>query len=190
MSLGNTPSASLSETPGAEGLSSQAAGDLLRRTGPNVLPTAEKVPPWRKLLGELTHFFALMLWVAAGLAYVAGMPQLGIAIIIVVIVNGVFAHIQQERAQHAAERLQGLLPADVTVRRDGRLQRVHANALVPGDVVVLAAGDRLPADVQFISASACSVDESMLTGESESVPKSATDTAWGGTFLVNGEAEG
>ncbi|VXB45535.1 ATPase, P-type (Transporting), HAD superfamily, subfamily IC [Arthrobacter sp. 9V] len=190
MSLGNTPPASLSQTPGAEGLSSQTATDLLRRFGPNVLPTARKVPQWRKLLGELTHFFALMLWVAAGLAYVAGMPQLGIAIIIVVIVNGVFAHIQQERAQHAAERLQGLLPAEVTVRRDDRLQSVHASALVPGDVVVLTAGDRLPADVQLISASACSVDESMLTGESEAVPKTVTDIAWGGTFLVNGEAEG
>ncbi|MCT9868206.1 cation-translocating P-type ATPase [Paenarthrobacter aurescens] len=190
MSPGNTSPASLSETPGAEGLSSQAARDLLRQTGPNVLPTARKVPAWRKLLAELTHFFALMLWVAAGLAFVAGMPQLGTAIIIVVIVNGVFAHIQQERAQHAAERLQGLLPAEVTVRRDGGLQSVHASALVPGDVVVLTAGDRLPADVQFISASACSVDESMLTGESEAVPKSTNDAVWGGTFLVNGEAEG
>jgi len=173
----------------AAGLSSNRAAALLKETGPNVLPSAKAVPQWRKILGELTHFFALMLWCAAALAFIAGMPQLGTAIIIVVIVNGVFAHIQQERAQHAAAKLRGLLPADVSVRRDGRLLRVHTSELVPGDAVLLAAGDRVPADVTLATVSACTVDESMLTGESEPVPKAAGDKAWGGTFLVNGQAE-
>lgn len=173
----------------AAGLSSGRAAALLKETGPNVLPGAKAVPQWRKVLGELTHFFALMLWCAAALAFIAGMPQLGTAIIIVVIVNGVFAHIQQERAQHAAAKLRGLLPADVSVRRDGRLVRVHTSELVPGDAVLLAAGDRVPADVTLATVSACTVDESMLTGESEPVPKAAGDKAWGGTFLVNGQAE-
>ena len=173
----------------AAGLSSDRAAALLKETGPNVLPGAKTVPQWRKILGELTHFFALMLWCAAALAFIAGMPQLGTAIIIVVIVNGIFAHIQQERAQHAAAKLRGLLPADVSVRRDGRLLRVHTSELVPGDAVLLAAGDRVPADVTLATVSACTVDESMLTGESEPVPKAAGDKAWGGTFLVNGQAE-
>ncbi|MDR6636871.1 cation-transporting P-type ATPase [Paenarthrobacter nitroguajacolicus] len=190
MSLGNQPSAPLSTSPGVEGLSSETARELLASVGPNVLPAARKVPQWRRLLAELTHFFALMLWAAAALAYIGGMPQLCVAIIIVVIVNGVFAHIQQERAQHAAERLQNLLPADVTVRRDGSLHTIKASQLVPGDLVILAAGDRLPADIRLTSASGCSVDESMLTGESAAVPKDWNDPAWGGTFLVNGEAEG
>ncbi|BCW45410.1 cation-transporting P-type ATPase [Arthrobacter sp. StoSoilB5] len=190
MSPGNKPPAPLPAATGTDGLSSGAAAGLLAEAGPNVLPQAGKVPQWRKLLGELTHFFALMLWVAAALAYIGGMPQLCVAIIIVVIVNGVFAHIQQERAQHAAERLQGLLPAEVNVRRDGRIQSVHASDLVPGDVVILAAGDRLPADILLVAASSCTVDESMLTGESAAVPKGSNDPAWGGTFLVNGEAEG
>lgn len=171
------------------GLSSERAAALLKETGPNVLPGAKAVTQWRKILGELTHFFALMLWCAAALAFIAGMPQLGTAIIIVVIVNGIFAHIQQERAQHAAAKLRGLLPADVSVRRDGRLLRVHTSELVPGDAVLLAAGDRVPADVTLATVSACTVDESMLTGESEPVPKAAGDEAWGGTFLVNGQAE-
>lgn len=175
--------------PVAAGLSSERAAALLQETGPNVLPAAKTVPRWRKLLGELTHFFALMLWCAAALAFIAGMPELGVAIILVVIVNGIFAHVQQERAQHAAAKLRGLLPADVSVRRDGRLVRVHTSGLVPGDAVVLTAGDRVPADVVLSSASACAVDESMLTGESEAVPKSSGDSAWGGTFLVNGEAD-
>ena len=173
----------------AEGLSSERAAQLLKQAGANQLPVEKTVPQWRKLWGELTHFFALMLWCAAGLAFIADMPQLAVAIIVVVIVNGVFAHIQQERAQHAAARLRGLLPADVGVRRDGKVRKVHASELVVGDVVLLAAGDRVPADMVLLSASACAVDESMLTGESAPVPKIAGDTAWGGTFLVNGYGE-
>jgi len=173
----------------AAGLTAERAAELLKRSGPNVLPGEKPVPQWRKLWAELTHFFALMLWVAAALAFVAGMPQLGVAIIVVVIVNGVFAHIQQERAQHAAARLRGLLPADVRVRRDGEVRTVHASDLVMDDVVLLTAGDRIPADVILLTAAACAVDESMLTGESEPVPKTGGDAAWGGTFLVNGDAE-
>ncbi|MDQ0768919.1 calcium-translocating P-type ATPase [Pseudarthrobacter defluvii] len=173
----------------AEGLSSERAAQLLKQAGPNQLPVEKSVPQWRKLWGELTHFFALMLWCAAGLAFIADMPQLAVAIIVVVLVNGIFAHIQQERAQHAAARLRSLLPADVVVRRDGKVRKVHASELVVGDVVLLAAGDRVPADMVLLSASACAVDESMLTGESAPVPKAAGEPAWGGTFLVNGYGE-
>ena len=172
-----------------EGLSSERAAQLLKQAGPNQLPVEKPVPQWRKLWGEMTHFFALMLWCAAALAFIADMPQLGVAIVVVVIVNGVFAHIQQERAQHAAARLRGLLPADVMVRRDGTVQKVHASELVVDDLVLLGAGDRVPADVFLLSASACAVDESMLTGESDPVAKNAGDGAWGGTFFVNGYAE-
>ncbi|TQJ36659.1 cation-translocating P-type ATPase [Arthrobacter sp. SLBN-122] len=173
----------------ADGLSSERAAQLLKQAGPNQLPAEKTVPQWRKLWGEMTHFFALMLWCAAALAFIADMPQLAVAIIVVVIVNGVFAHIQQERAQHAAARLRSLLPADVVVRRDGKVRKVHASELVVGDMVLLASGDRVPADMDLLSASACDVDESMLTGESEPVPKAAGDPVWGGTFLVNGYGE-
>ncbi|MBT1002415.1 cation-transporting P-type ATPase [Paenarthrobacter sp. DKR-5] len=177
-------------TYGVSGLSSAEAAELLAAVGPNQLARVRPVPRWRKLMAELTHFFALMLWIAAGLAFVAGMPQLGIAVIVVVLVNGVFAYIQEERAERASVKLRELLPSEVLVRRDGRVQRADAATVVPGDVVVLAAGDRIPADLHFAVAANCSVDESMLTGESEPIAKKASDAAWGGTFLVNGEAEG
>ncbi|MET3950972.1 cation-transporting P-type ATPase [Arthrobacter sp. UYEF36] len=175
---------------GVEGLSSAEAARRLTQLGTNRLPEAGTVPGWRKLLAELTHFFAILLWGASVLAYLAGMPQLAIAIVVVILVNGTFAYIQQERAQHAASKLRELLPAMVSVRRDNRVIKVHTTELVPGDAVVLVAGDRVPADLRLVLAAGCSVDESMLTGESEALAKVPGDTVFGGTFLVNGQAEG
>ncbi|MEO5991939.1 MAG: cation-transporting P-type ATPase [Arthrobacter sp.] len=176
--------------PGVAGLSSAEAARRLEHFGANKLPEAGTVPGWRRLLAELTHFFAVLLWCASVLAYLAGMPQLAIAIVVVILVNGVFAYIQQERAQHAAAKLRELLPAMVSVRRDNRIIKVHTTELVPDDAVVLVAGDRVPADLRLALAAGCSVDESMLTGESEALAKIPGDTVFGGTFLVNGQAEG
>jgi len=176
--------------PGVAGLSSAEAARRLTQFGANKLPETGTVPGWRRLLAELTHFFAVLLWCASVLAYLAGMPQLAIAIVVVILVNGVFAYIQQERAQHAASKLRELLPAMVSVRRDNRVIKVHTTELVPDDAVLLVAGDRVPADLRLAVAAGCSVDESMLTGESEALTKIPGDTVFGGTFLVNGQAEG
>lgn len=175
---------------GAAGLSTGQAQALLSSTGPKRIPEAASVPAWRRFIAEFTHFFAALLWGAAALAFLAGMPQLGFAVVAVVLINGLFSYVQEERAEHAATRLRALLPAKVTVRRDGRLARVDVADLVPGDLAVLAAGDRIPADLRFTDTDTCTVDESMLTGESDPVPKKPADTGTGGTFLVNGEAEG
>lgn len=176
--------------PVATGLSTSEALALLAEHGPNRIPTEAAVPAWRRFLAEFTHFFAALLWCAAGLAFVAGMPQLGVAVVAVVLINGLFSYVQEERAEHAASKLRALLPSQVLVRRDGRPARLEAADLVPGDLVILAAGDRIPADLRFGTTNSCSVDESMLTGESDPVPKQTMDAGIGGTFLVNGEAEG
>lgn len=176
-------------SPDLSGLTSAYAEVLLKQHGLNQMPAEREVPKWKRLLLELTHFFALMLWVAAALAFVAGLPELGVAIIVVVVVNGLFAYVQQEKAQHAAAKLRQLLPSEVTARRDGRNLRVHSTELVPGDVVILSSGDRVPADLSLAVVSGCAIDESMLTGESEPVHKLPGDPAWGGTFLINGQAE-
>jgi magnesium-transporting ATPase (P-type) len=176
-------------SPDLSGLTSARAAVLLEQHGLNQMPAEREVPKWKRLLLELTHFFAVMLWVAAALAFVAGLPELGVAIIVVVVVNGLFAYVQQEKAQHAAAKLRQLLPSEVTARRDGRNLRVHSTELVPGDVVILSSGDRVPADLTLAVVSGCAIDESMLTGESEPVHKLPGEPAWGGTFLVNGQAE-
>ncbi len=131
-----------------------------------------------------------MLWAAGILSFVAHMPQLGTAIFVVILVNGLFAFAQEYRAERAAERLRDLLPRRVTVRRDGTLIDVDANDLVNGDLVVLRPGDRISADLTLTEAHSLEIDTSMLTGES--VPQQVGDgeTAFAGTFVVKGAAEG
>ncbi|HRO94915.1 HAD-IC family P-type ATPase, partial [Citricoccus sp.] len=161
-------------------MTSAEAARRLGQSGPNELPRIHQVPGWRRFAGQFTHFFAVLLWGAAGLAWIAGMPQLSIAVIAVVVINGVFAFAQEERAAQAAARLRELLPAQVTVRRDGRRMPIPASEVVPGDIIILTAGDRLPADVRFVEADSCTVDESMLSGESMPVVKGTGSDGFGG----------
>ena len=123
--------------PSGSALSSVEAAAQLRLHGRNELPTPRRTPAWKRLAAEFVHFFALMLWVAGVLACVAGMPQLGVAIFVVVVINGLFAFAQAERAERATERLRSLMPTRVTVRRDGVPAVVEGADVVMGDVVLL-----------------------------------------------------
>jgi calcium-translocating P-type ATPase len=165
------------------------AANLLERDGPNVLPVPPPTPAWRQFAGELFHFFALLFWVAGGLALLAGMPQLGFAVFIVIFLNAVFAFVQQRRAERAAERLRDLLPRRATVVRDGRPIEISAEDLVVGDLVTLEGGDRVSADLRLTVAHALTVDTSMLTGESAPTRPEAGATVFAGCFTVEGEAE-
>ncbi|CAB4862874.1 MAG: HAD-IC family P-type ATPase [Actinobacteria bacterium] len=176
-------------TRALQGLSSAQAAERLAKDGPNVLPQARRPSPLRRFGGELVHFFALMLWVAAVLGFIARLPQLGIAIIIVILVNAVFAFIQESRADRAAERLKSLLPSRVTVIRDGRPLQVESVDVVVGDALVLTAGDRIPADAVVDRATALRLDTSMLTGESEPTSVERGETVSAGTFVVEGDAD-
>ncbi len=171
------------------GLTTSAAQARLRQDGPNELPAPRHPSALRRLGRQMFHFFALMLWVAAGLALVAGLPALGVAIVIVIVLNGLFAFFEQARADRAASRLRALLPLDVTVRRDGVRQRIDARDVVVGDVVLLASGDRVPADVVAGRASALLVDTSLLTGESAASAADVGTALFAGTFVVEGEGE-
>ncbi len=175
--------------PTPRGLTTAEAAARLARDGPNVLPSGRTVAPWRHLLAQMTHFFAAMLWVAAGLAVLAGMPQLGAAIVAVVVVNGVFAFVQEHRAGRAAARLRSMLPRRARVRRDGIAIEVDASELVPGDLVLLSAGDRISADLEVTTALGFAVDTSMLTGESVPERPGPGAVLAAGTFAVEGEAE-
>jgi magnesium-transporting ATPase (P-type) len=171
------------------GLSSLEARSRLARDGPNELPPPRRPSALSRFTSQLVHFFALMLWVAGALAFVADLPQLGIAIFIVILVNAVFAFVQERRADRAAERLRDLLPRRITVWRDGRATDVDARDVVVGDVLVLEPGDRIPADAETVVAHGLSVDTSLLTGESEAVPVVERARIYAGTFVVEGEAD-
>ena len=157
----------------ATGLASAEALRRLGEFGHNRVEAVPREPLWLTFGREFTHFFALILWIAAGLAFFAetrepgqGMLQLAAAIVGVILVNGVFSFWQTYRAEQALAALRVLLPQQVNVLRDGTLQTLAAELLVPGDVLVLGEGDKVPADCRVIEAFDLRVNLSTVTGES------------------------
>ena len=171
------------------GLTSAEAAARLARDGPNSLPAPARRSAPAALARQLVHFFALMLWAASALALVGGLPQLSVAIAVVVVLNAVFSFVQERRADRAAERLRQLLPRQVGVRRDGVRTRIHSEQVVVGDVLLLEAGDRVPADATVLRADGVMIDASMLTGESASSSAGPQDPVHAGTFVVEGDGE-
>ena len=182
------------------GLSSAEATRRLQRHGPNVLEHRAGRGLPRALARQFVHPLALLLVAAAGLAWVSGTVQLAWAILVVVLLNAVFAFVQETQAGRAVEALGRYLPPHARVRRDGKVGEVAVADLVPGDVVLLAEGDRVPADARLLSG-AVEIDAAALTGESVPVERDAlaTDHAersldspvlvWSGTACVGGLAE-
>jgi magnesium-transporting ATPase (P-type) len=177
-----------SQSVEARGLTAADVEQRRKTFGSNLLPYAVPIPLWRRFLAQLVHFFAIMLWIAAGLASLARMPQLGLAIVVVILLNALFAFFQEYRAEKAAERLRDLLPRRVTVIRDGRHQSVDAAELVPDDAVLIDAGDRIAADMRVERARGLLVDTSTLTGESVPTAPQSGEALFAGTFAVEGEA--
>ena len=169
------------------GLSSVEARRLLAVDGPNSLPRQRSTPLPLRLGAQLVHFFALLFWVAGALAFVAGMPALGVAIFAVIVLNGLFAFAQEERAQHAADQLTRMLPQQVRVLRDSVAQDVSAEDLVVGDIILLSEGDRISADAVLVTVSGLAVDTSALTGESVPEHPGVGDGVFAGCFVVEGE---
>ena len=186
---GAAPASATSPAPPAlGGLTSAEAAARLAAQGPNRLPVTRGTPAWRRFVGELVHFFALLFWVAGALAFIAGLPQLGVAVFVVVLLNGTFSFVQEQRAEHAAERLRDLLPRRATVLRDGRPTDVDAEDLVLGDVVLLSEGDRISADLHLDVVHALALNTSTLTGESVPERPDVGSAAFAGCFVVEGEA--
>ena len=181
------------------GLSSREAERRLVAYGRNELIRRAGRRWPRQLMKQVTHPLALLLWVASGLAFVAGTPVLGAAIVAVIVLNAVFAFAQEQQAERAIEALRRYLPQEADVLRDGRRQTVDAVTLVPGDVLLIAEGDRISADARLL-AGAVDVDLSTLTGESQPVfrstelhdphgpPLEARHLVFSGTSCVGGEA--
>lgn len=185
---GPSPSSSrVTGRPGASlGLDDAEVAARRSEHGPNVVPEAARARPVLLLVRQLTHLLAVLLWIAAGLAVLGGMPVLGVAIAVIVLLNGLFAFWQEYHADRSTQRLRDLLPASARVVRSGRERSVAATELVVGDLVLLTAGDRVAADLEVVDAHSLALDESMLTGESAAVPHAEGDRLMSGTFVTQG----
>ena len=196
---------SMQSTPG--GLDAAEAQRRLAEFGPNQVERVGGESAAWMLLKEFGHFFAIILWIAAGLAFFAeardpgeGMATLGWAIIGVILINGLFSFWQAYRAERTVQALQKLLPHTTKVIRANSAQEIPSAELVPGDVILLESGDNVPADCRVIEAFGVRVNNATITGES--LPKSrdaepceepelirARNVLLAGTAVVSGEAK-
>ena len=154
-----------------EGLTASEANDYLQCFGPNTLRKIRKKPLYIKFLSNFTHLMAILLWAGGIVAFIAQMPQLGVAVWMVNVINGIFSFWQEYRAEKAAEALLKLLPHQVRVLRDNREEMIPAENLVPGDVLLLSEGDHISADGRLVEDADLKIDQSTLTGESHTVHK-------------------
>lgn len=174
--------------------------------GRNVVQEVAREPLLLRLMKEFFGFFSVILWVAAALAFFAewsvpsqGMAKIGYAIVIVILVSGVFSFWQEFRVEQSLAALRKLLPQQISVLREGKVSRLIAEELVPGDIVVFAQGDNVPADCRLIEAFDVRVDNAAITGESlpqarNAGPSNATELVQSknillaGTAMVSGQA--
>ncbi|MFH0810450.1 MAG: HAD-IC family P-type ATPase [Pseudomonadota bacterium] len=187
-----------------QGLDDAEAARRLEETGHNIIRRQARQPLLQRFLANFVNLFALLLWAAAGLSYLGGLTELAGAIPVVILVNGVFSFFQEYRAERAVEALERLLPPKVRVIRGGRQEQIDATALVPGDILLLEAGDQIPADARLVSTQEFRVDNSVLTGESRPSYKFAEpvedgrqfiwvdmpNLVFAGTAALSGEARG
>jgi calcium-translocating P-type ATPase len=158
------PAATANRT-GPEGLSGREAERRLLRYGPNRLERRQGRRWPKQLARQFTHPLALLLWGAAALAAIAGITPVAVAVVVVIVLNAAFAFAQEMQAERAVEALQGYIPQQARVIRDGTETEVDAVDLVPGDLLLIAEGDRISADGRLVEG-AIEVDLSTLTGES------------------------
>jgi potassium/sodium efflux P-type ATPase len=157
----------------AQGLSEAETAIRIKHYGFNELPEPARRSLFLRFTDQLTHFMALLLWVAGILAFVSGTPELGWAIWAVIWINAGFSFWQEFQAEQALAALNKMLPAKAKVYRDGKLCEIAVREMVPGDVMQLEEGDRISADARLVSAQSLYVDVSVLTGESLPVATNA-----------------
>jgi calcium-translocating P-type ATPase len=191
----------------ANGLAGATAAARLTEFGANTIQHVAAVSPVLRLLRSFFHFFALVLWLAVILAFVAdglqpgqGMGLLGYAILGVILINGLFSFWQEYRADQAIAALEKLLPKYAKVFRDGVMVELAVAELVPGDVVTLQEGDEIPADCRVIESFGLRSNEAIVTGESAAKSKQAepsheddmllsTNILLAGTTVLSGQAK-
>ena len=197
----STVAAALRADP-ARGLDAADAARRLAEQGPNVLQVARRERWYQVLARQFVDVLIAILLIAAAIAFAIGETGDAVTILAIVVLNGLLGFVQEWKAEKAMAALQRMLSPRCTVLRDGSEQVIDASQLVPGDLVLLEIGDRVPADLRLVEAVNLKADESALTGESVSVHKDvepvAADTplagrrcmVWMGTSITNGRGRG
>lgn len=166
----------------ARGLAMAEARQRLERDGPNRLKSAPETPWWRHLLEQFQNFLVIILLVATVISMVewllqdpreTALPYEAIVIMAIVILNALLGFIQEARAERSVRALMALAAPESTVVRDGERQRIAAEEIVPGDIILVEAGDKIPADARVVEEANLHTDEAPLTGESQPVAKDA-----------------
>ncbi len=164
-------------TDATRGLAAAEVEVRLAQHGPNALVEGRRRSPAAMFLGQFTDFMILVLLAAALVSGVVGEPQDTIAILVIVLLNAVIGTVQEYRAERAVAALRAMAAPEAQVLRDGSIGTAAAAALVPGDVVLLEAGNIVAADLRLLEAAELQVDESALTGESHGVDKDSAALA-------------
>ena len=156
------------------GLSDLQITERLEKWGPNALPVTPQRSPWMVLLAQFKGIMVLILIGAALLAASVGSVKDACVIFVVVVINAVVGFYQEYRAERSLDALKSMLPVSATVRRNGASVKINAEAVVPGDILLLEAGDSVSADGRLMVAAGLEIDESALTGESLPAAKQST----------------
>ncbi|MEQ8516609.1 MAG: HAD-IC family P-type ATPase, partial [Chromatocurvus sp.] len=159
-----------------DGLTDAQVSERLTEVGPNTVQETRRLAWLGNLARQFTNFFTILLEISAAICFVAdyiqpgeGMKFLGWALLTVSVLNALFSFFQEYRAERAMEALRKFLPQEVRVRRDGSELTALAEQLVPGDVVMLGEGDKVPADARLVEVQELVVNNAPLTGESRPV---------------------
>lgn len=185
-----------------DGLSADAAAERLERYGPNILKTERRNGPLIRLLKQ---FHNVLIYILLAAALLTGLLRewIDMAVILgVVVINAIVGFLQEGKAERAMDAIRGMLSPKATVLRDGEKREVDAGVLVPGDRVLLRAGNKVPADLRVLKVRNAQVDEALLTGESNPVDKQADPVpedsplgdrqcmAYAGTVVTGGQLDG
>lgn len=191
------------EAPPDTGLTRQEASARLEQYGYNQLPTPPMPGVLELFARQFLSPFIYILMIASGISFALGQTPSGVFILIVLLINALIGTVQEYSAQKAAAALKQMMKGTAHVLRDGQIITVDVEEVVPGDMVLLSSGDKVPADIRLLSASSLAVDESMLTGESLAVAKNAdthsedstplterADQCFAGSIITHGRGRG
>jgi len=186
-----------------QGITTEEAARRRGEYGLNEIHEVQARSMLSRLASQFTHFLALLLWFAAALCLLSeylhpgeGLLRLGMAILAVIFINAIFTFVQEYRTEKAIEELRKMLPFRVAVIRNGAELEIDAAEIVPGDLVLLREGDKVPADARVVQANRLTVNNALLTGESESrllgdapceeEPLECGNLVFAGTLVVSG----